>query len=66
MPCTKWSILYDQGRHEELVKDVAQLVATGSGTLAHSGNIAHISSDHVDVEFLVSDGSARVVSSSSR
>ena len=66
LPCTKWSILYDQGRHEELVKDVAQLVATGSGTLAHSGNIAHISSDHVDVEFLVSDGSARVVLSSSR
>eukprot|EP00802_Teleaulax_amphioxeia_P010268 Tamp_10294.p1 GENE.Tamp_10294~~Tamp_10294.p1 ORF type:complete len:414 (+),score=31.02 Tamp_10294:201-1442(+) len=67
MPCAKWSQLYDEGKHEELVRDVAQTIAAGregcvggsaclQGRGGHAGNIAFVSSDHVNIKFLVSAG----------
>jgi hypothetical protein len=64
LPCARWSKLHDQGKHEELAREAAQIIASGivpaghghPGVLAHSGNIALVSSDHVDVKFLVSNG----------
>ena len=64
LPCARWSKQYDLGKHQDLAREAAQIIASGivpaghghPGVLAHSGNIALVSSDHVDVKFLVSNG----------